>query len=63
MTLCARAQSAGRNRERKRVLILGGGFGGLAAAMEFDPARFEVSLIDRQRHFEFLPTSMSCSRE
>jgi NADH dehydrogenase len=40
---------------RKRVLILGGGFAGLAAALELRPDRYEVTLIDRNRWFEFLP--------
>jgi NADH dehydrogenase len=41
--------------EHKRVLILGGGFAGLAAAFELRPDRHEVTLIDRSRWFEFLP--------
>ncbi|NIV46755.1 MAG: FAD-dependent oxidoreductase, partial [Gammaproteobacteria bacterium] len=40
---------------RKRVVILGGGFAGLAAALELRPDRYEVTLIDRSRWFEFLP--------
>jgi NADH dehydrogenase len=44
-----------RRSERKRVLILGGGFAGLAAALELSPDRHEVTLIDRSRWFEFLP--------
>ncbi len=44
-----------RRSERKRVLILGGGFAGLAAALELRPDRYEVTLIDRSRWFEFLP--------
>ncbi len=44
-----------RHSERKRVLILGGGFAGLAAALELSPDRHEVTLIDRSRWFEFLP--------
>jgi NADH dehydrogenase len=44
-----------RRSERKRVLILGGGFAGLAAALELSPDRYEVTLIDRSRWFEFLP--------
>ena len=43
-----------RRSERKRVLILGGGFAGLAAALELRD-RHEVILIDRSRCFEFLP--------
>ena len=40
---------------RKRVVILGGGFAGLAAALELGPDRHQVTLIDRSRWFEFLP--------
>ncbi len=40
---------------RKRVLILGGGFAGLAAALELRPDRYQVTLVDRSRWFEFLP--------
>jgi NADH dehydrogenase FAD-containing subunit len=40
---------------RKRVLILGGGFAGLAAARELRADRHDVTLIDRNRWFEFLP--------
>ncbi len=40
---------------RKRVVILGGGFAGLAAALELRPDRYQVTLIDRSRWFEFLP--------
>jgi NADH dehydrogenase len=43
------------NDKRKRVLILGGGFAGLAAALELRPDRHDVTLIDRRRWFEFLP--------
>lgn len=38
----------------KRVLILGGGFAGLAAARALPPAH-RVTLIDRRSNFEFLP--------
>jgi NADH dehydrogenase len=40
---------------RKRVLILGGGFAGLAAALELSPDRHRVTLVDANRCFEFLP--------
>jgi NADH dehydrogenase len=36
-------------------VILGGGFAGLAAALELRADRFEVVLVDRRRCFEFLP--------
>ncbi len=44
-----------RSTRRERVLVLGGGFAGLAAAQELDPDRYEVTLVDRSRWFEFLP--------
>jgi NADH dehydrogenase len=44
-----------RPSERARVVILGGGFAGLSAALELRPDRHEVTLIDRNRWFEFLP--------
>ncbi|MBK6688732.1 MAG: FAD-dependent oxidoreductase [Deltaproteobacteria bacterium] len=40
--------------KRGRVVILGGGFGGLAAARSLED-NLDVTLIDRQPHFEFLP--------
>jgi len=40
---------------RKRVVILGGGFAGLAAALELDPEQHRVTLVDRRSWFEFLP--------
>ncbi len=45
----------GRAEAKPRVLILGGGFAGLAAATELDADRFDVTLVDRRRAFEFLP--------
>ena len=42
-------------RPRQRVVILGGGFAGLAAAQGLDAERFDVALIDRRSSFEFLP--------
>lgn len=44
-----------RTRQRRRVVILGGGFAGLAAARGLEAERFDVSLVDRRRAFEFLP--------
>jgi NADH dehydrogenase len=41
---------------RHRVLIVGGGFGGLYAARELgDDARVEVTLVDRRNHHLFTP--------
>jgi NADH dehydrogenase FAD-containing subunit len=44
-----------RRSSPKRVLILGGGFAGLAASLELPPDRYQVTLVDRSRWFEFLP--------
>lgn len=44
-----------RSADPKRILILGGGFAGLAAALELEGSRHEVTLIDTNRWFEFLP--------
>ncbi|MFY9984856.1 MAG: NAD(P)/FAD-dependent oxidoreductase [Chthoniobacterales bacterium] len=44
--------------KKKRVLILGGGFGGLYAALEFEKRRdpdFEVTLISQDNFFLFTP--------
>lgn len=41
--------------DRPRVLILGGGFGGLAAAKALKHAPFDVTLVDRTNHHLFQP--------
>ncbi|MGL6290629.1 MAG: FAD-dependent oxidoreductase, partial [Silanimonas sp.] len=41
--------------ERPRVLILGGGFGGLAAAKALKQAPVDVTLVDRTNHHLFQP--------
>ena len=40
--------------QRHRIVILGGGFGGIAAASKL-PGDLDVTLIARSPHFEFLP--------
>src|SRR5439155_10264978 len=47
-----------RMAEKTRVLILGGGFGGLYAALEFEKRRhpqFEVTVVNRENFFLFTP--------
>jgi NADH dehydrogenase len=41
--------------KRPRVLIIGGGFGGISAARAFRRANVDVTLIDRTNHFIFQP--------
>ena len=43
------------NIEQKRVVIVGGGFGGLYAAKPFSNEAVEVVLIDRKNHHTFQP--------
>jgi NADH dehydrogenase len=42
-------------RERPHVVILGGGFGGLAAARELRNAAVRITLVDRSNHHLFQP--------
>ena len=42
-------------RAKHRVVILGGGFGGLAAAQKLKRAQVEVTLIDRRNFHLFQP--------
>jgi NADH dehydrogenase len=44
-----------RTRARSRVVILGGGFAGLAAALHLRADHHRVTLVDRRACFEFLP--------
>src|SRR5438874_6488406 len=44
-----------RAGERRRVVILGGGFGGLEAARALRDAPVDVTVIDRQNHHCFQP--------
>lgn len=45
----------GHNPNRPRVVIVGGGFGGLAAAKALGKAPLQVTLIDRTNHHVFQP--------
>jgi NADH:ubiquinone reductase (H+-translocating) len=45
----------GKGASRRRVVIVGGGFGGLAAAKELRKANVEVTLVDRTNHELFQP--------
>lgn len=47
--------AAKANRERPRVLIIGGGFAGLAVAKSLKPAPVQVTLVDRRNHHLFQP--------
>lgn len=40
---------------RPRVVIIGGGFGGIAAAKKLKRANVDITLIDRTNHFTFQP--------
>lgn len=46
---------ARRERFSERVVIVGGGFGGLEAAKALRRARVEITLVDRQNHHCFQP--------
>ncbi len=43
------------HRTRRRVVIVGGGFGGLAAAQQLKHADVDVTLVDRTNHHLFQP--------
>ena len=45
----------GRRGHRRRVVIVGGGFGGLAAARKLRGADVDVTLVDRMNHHLFQP--------
>jgi NADH:ubiquinone reductase (H+-translocating) len=51
--MLSRAEAAPTNR--KRVLIIGGGFAGVAAARVLRRCNAEVVLIDRRNHHIFQP--------
>lgn len=45
----------GAGRERRRVVIVGGGFGGMEAAKKLRKADVEVTVVDRHNHLLFQP--------
>jgi NADH dehydrogenase len=49
------AEPARKSQEKRRVVIVGGGFGGLSAAKALAKAPFEITLIDRTNHHLFQP--------
>jgi NADH dehydrogenase len=49
------AEPARKFQEKRRVVIVGGGFGGLSAAKALAKAPFEITLIDRTNHHLFQP--------
>jgi len=50
-----RLRPVGGDGPRKRVAIVGAGFGGLAAARELDDTAVDVQVIDRENYHAFLP--------
>src|SRR5580700_9593567 len=54
------ADSGGR-RGQRRVVIVGGGFGGLFAARALRRAPVEVTLVDRAYHHLFQPLLYQCA--
>src|ERR1700761_7953923 len=45
----------GTVRDRRKVVIIGGGFGGMAAARKLKRADVDVTVIDRHNHLLFQP--------
>lgn len=43
------------NSSKKRILIIGGGFGGIEIARRLDTRQYEVLLIDKHNYFTFQP--------
>src|ERR1700743_1303089 len=46
---------AGAGRGRRRVVVIGGGFGGINAAMELAKLPVDVTLVDRKNYHTFQP--------
>ena len=55
MTARVTENAAVRKGMRPRVLIIGGGFGGLHAAMGLAKLPVDVTLVDRRNHYTFQP--------
>jgi NADH:ubiquinone reductase (H+-translocating) len=51
----ANASAEAPHRERKRVVIIGAGFAGIAAASALRHADVDIVLIDRRKHYIFQP--------
>lgn len=43
---------------KKRVIVVGGGFAGLRALRELPGCRFDVTLVDCKDHFENVPAAL-----
>ena len=54
-TFKSQSVRAGSDDERPHVVIIGGGFGGLAAARELKDAPVRITVIDRSNHHVFQP--------
>ena len=53
--MAGRSDSGSRDGGRGRVVIVGGGFAGLSAALALRADKLDVTLVDRSQWFEFLP--------
>jgi NADH dehydrogenase len=53
--------SSGGQQARHRVVIIGGGFGGLFAAKFLKRAPVDVTLVDRTNHHLFQPLLYQCA--
>src|SRR3984885_2120784 len=51
----AEATAARSDKVRKRIVILGGGFGGINAAMEMAKLPVDITLVDRKNYHLFQP--------
>jgi NADH dehydrogenase len=51
----AETTAARSGKERKRVVILGGGFGGINAALNLAKLPVDVTMVDRKNYHHFQP--------